>query len=116
MRTWYMYFPGPVHPYVRTTQRQKWVDRRYKAYRAWKEAFRVVANAQGVPDQLDHHKKYYLGCDIHVRGKARYDLDNAIKAILDALFRQDAPIREIYAKVYEGMKDDMVVIMMGEMK
>jgi hypothetical protein len=42
-----------IVPYVRTTQRQKWVDPRYKRYAAWKEWARYKANLAGWPTALD---------------------------------------------------------------
>ena len=61
-------------PYVRTTQKMKFVDPRYKKYHQWKSAFRLWANTQGFPEELDLSRSYSIDITIWVRGRARGDL------------------------------------------
>lgn len=74
---------------VRTTQRAKFCDPRYKRYAQYKTLIRAIANQAGVPDDLDPKKRYSLTIIAYWTKKARCDLDNVLKAVLDGLFKQD---------------------------
>jgi hypothetical protein len=94
---WQFTFPDIV-PYVRTTQRQKFVDPRYQRYAEWKKSIRLVANTAGVPAELDKENIYGVQVIVKWKNKARADLDNAgIKNVLDALWPQDRSIVAIVA-------------------
>ncbi len=107
---YFMDWPGPVHPYVRTTQRQKWCDPRYKKYQAFKTAFRLAGNCAGMPNVLDKGLSYRLICNLYTEGAARYDLDNALKGIMDALWAQDKQIKEVWAKLHEHKAEDHTTV------
>lgn len=74
---------------VRTTQRAKFCDPRYKRYAQYKTLVRAIANQAGVPDDLDPKKRYTLWLTAYWQKKATADLDNVLKAVLDGLFKQD---------------------------
>ena len=74
---------------VRTTHRAKFCDPRYKRYAQYKTLVRAIANQAGVPDDLDPKKRYSLALFVYWKKKARADLDNVLKAVLDGLFKQD---------------------------
>ena len=104
-----------IVPYVRTTQRQKWVDKNYKRYSDWKRYVRLIANTQGVPDQLSAGKRYSVSLWIHWKGKARADLDNCLKGILDALWSQDRRVFHLRGDVDENSgRDALNVTVSGE--
>lgn len=103
---------GPLVPYVRTTQRQKWVDKRYKRYQKWKEAFRLCLNTQGFPIELVKGRRYEIEIEIYAEKKVKWDLDNAIKSCLDAAWSQDKGIKVIKAQVKEDQGIDFVKIML----
>lgn len=96
---------GEIVPYVRTTQKQKWVDKRYKRYQAWKDKFRLSANTQDFPSELDPKVDYLVSIKAKVVGARRWDLDNVFKGVLDALFTQDQRVAAISgeAEEYAGM-------------
>jgi len=112
---WFAVWGGEVHPYVRTTQRQKWVDQRYKKYAAWKDAFRASLNVQDFPSDLDKEKRYSIEIVVMASGKLRCDGDNQIKAILDGAFRQDRRIKSIKYEVEERAGFDEARICLEEM-
>ena len=101
MAVWEMHWPDKVHPYVRTTQRQKFVDPRYKKYSNFKRSFRLWANTQGFPEDLDPEKTYSLVVNIHLKGKATCDLDNQAKSIMDSAFPQDRRILNLTISAWE---------------
>jgi len=72
---------------VRMTQRSKWVDPRAKLYAAYKRRVRLIANVAGVPDEIGKDERVKLVLDVCWRKKARADLDNVVKGIMDALWR-----------------------------
>jgi len=114
MGAYKMVWYGAVVPYVRTTQRQKWVDKRYKRYQAWKDAFRLSANTQGFPSELDPSKCYSFVLRLFVSGYRRWDCDNAGKGALDSLFEQDNGVSEIYVKAEEYTGVDRVEVELVE--
>ncbi len=110
-----MYSTGPIVPYVRTTQKQKFVDPRYRKYHQWKAAFRLWANIQGFPEELDLEKSYHLDVRIWIKGRTRSDLDNNFKAIADALFKQDRRIIDIRASIVEKSDKEAVEVTLREL-
>lgn len=112
----YAIWNGPMVAYVRTTQRQKWVDKRYKRYQAWKEAFRACLNTQMFPSELDKGARYSLDIEISAKGKVRWDLDNACKAIQDAAWKQDHQIKVLKAVVLEDQDLDWVKVTLRRSK
>jgi Holliday junction resolvase RusA-like endonuclease len=98
---WNLTIPGPIMGAVRTTQRQKWCDPRYKVYQAYKERIRLMANLEGVPNELNKGAYYRLELQVFWAGAARADLDNVIKGVLDALFKQDRRVLSIKAHANE---------------
>lgn len=108
----YAIWNGPLVPYVRTTQRQKYADPRYKKYHAWKEAFRLCLNTQMFPEVLDPKTRYSLDIEISAKGKVRWDLDNACKAIQDAAWKQDHQIKVLSARVLEDEGIDYVKVIL----
>ena len=107
-------WPDKIVPCVRTTRRQKFVDPSYKKYERWKHAFRLFANTQGFPEDLSLDKSYAIDVKISVIGKSRYDLDNAIKGILDALFKQDRRILAIEGKIFEREQEESALVKLSE--
>ena len=101
---WGCTWPGRIHPYVRTTQRQKWVDKRYKRYSAWKNAFSLFLNTKGFPSELVKGRRYRLYISVFVSGKLNCDGDNIIKAVMDAAWKQDRQIKMIEYFVEEDSK------------
>lgn len=99
-----------IQPYVRTTQRQKFVDPRYHKYAAWKRTLRIEANVAGFPRELKSDRRYRLSLDVYWRGKARADLDNLVKAVLDGLFDQDRRVLVIDAGAWEHVSDESMDI------
>ena len=108
---WTMTFPT-IQPYVRTTQKQKWVDPRYKKYQQWKAAFRLAANLSKFPCSLDPGGSYRLDVLCCWKGKARADLDNVCKAIQDSLVQNDRRILEINARSLERYGHDKLDVTM----
>ena len=90
---WEFRVPGPIQGYVRTTQRQKWVDPRYKRYQRWKQTIRSIANVANVPEILCRDCRYQINVIVNWRRRPRCDADNVLKGLIDALWRQD---RQIY--------------------
>ncbi len=107
---WY----GPIVPYVRTTQRQKWVDKRYKKYQAWKDAFRLSANTQGFPSDLDPSMDYAITLRVYLVGARRFDVDNFCKGSLDSLFTQDTRVASIKVDAEEYAGVDRVEVELVE--
>lgn len=104
---------GVVKPYVRMTQRGKWVDAQAQQYLASKAAIQVQLQTQ-----MSHNDWNVLSGRIPIgfrmrvqRSSAlhRCDLDNIIKAVLDAaqgvVFMNDCWIDSIFARRYIGPTD-----------
>ena len=104
-RDWTFTFSDPMGA-VRTTQRAKWVDPRYKRYAAYKARLRLLANSNGVPSALDPKGSYSLRVNAWWKGKATCDLDNLIKGAMDALWKNDRRVVEIAAISHEGQLID----------
>jgi hypothetical protein len=62
--------------YVRTTQRAKWVDPRYKRYLGWKGLVRLLATVAGVPEELPRDCRAVVSASVTWNRKARLDGDN----------------------------------------
>lgn len=99
---------------VRTTQRAKFCDPRYKRYAQYKTLVRAIANQAGVPDDLDPKKRYRLDLVIYWTKKARADLDNILKSIQDGLFRQDRRILSIGCHTIENAGFDEAQVTVKE--
>jgi Holliday junction resolvase RusA-like endonuclease len=112
----YAIWNGPLTPYVRTTQRQKWVDPRYKKYQAFKDTFRLCLNSQLFPIELDKKTRYEVDIEISAVGKVRYDLDNGIKSVLDAAWKQDKQVKCIKAVLNEDEGVDFVKVILRRAK
>ncbi len=85
--------PGRPMGYVRTTQRQKWVDPRWKRYQAFKNAVAACSWQVGPWDAIIdaiRNGKVYLEITIYYKSNARRpDPTNVLNGVIDALFRQD---------------------------
>lgn len=92
--------PGPLVGAVRTTQRQKFVDPRYAKYNAFKRTVRLLANRAGVPHELNG-KSATVRITAFWRKRQRVDGDNAIKSVLDSLWKQD---RRVLILAYRGVE------------
>jgi Holliday junction resolvase RusA-like endonuclease len=103
--TWKPLVIPSIQPYVRTTQRQKFCDPRYKKYAAWKSMVRVLANVAGWPQDLERDGRYKLSIRASWKGRARCDLSNIIKAVEDACFKQDRRVLWIVAYAEEDTQN-----------
>ena len=100
-RQWKGSVEGPLCGYTRTTQRQKFVDPRAKRYDAWKKMVAWEARHHGFPVELDVCLAYEFRVIVRWRFKARIDLDNIIKGLLDGIWPQDRGILSIHAEAGE---------------
>ena len=103
-----------IVPYVRTTQRQKRVDKAYRRYSGWKRYVRLTANTVGIPDELDNETKYIVFICVRWKAKARADIDNCLKGILDALWSQDRRGFEVKAVSVENCEREAVEVNVSE--
>ena len=87
--TYEMTFPGPIRGYVTRTRRGLWANKRSREYYAYKQLFRLAANAAGFPAELDGERRNILGVVASWKKKRRIDGSNVVKAVEDALFGQD---------------------------
>ncbi|MBR8466193.1 RusA family crossover junction endodeoxyribonuclease [Campylobacter sp. faydin G-140] len=78
---------NPV-PYKRTTQRQKWVDKGYQKYLAFKELLRWHFKAQNKTEPK-LKGRYHVSLIATYKDKTHGDTDNIAKAVNDALFSDD---------------------------
>jgi len=92
---------------VRTTQRQKLVDPRAKRYEAYKRRVRLVANLAGVPDEIGKDERAVVEIEVCWEKLPKCDLDNAVKGLLDALWKQDRRVKEIHAIALEDCETDI---------
>lgn len=111
---WIVYAPTPLIGAVRTTQRQKFVDPRYKVYQAWKSAFRYHANLELIPKILRADSRYTVEIDMKWRKRARSDGDNLIKAVLDALWKQDRRVLDIRFHAEENTGGESMRVSISE--
>ena len=87
---------NPV-PYVRTTQKQKFVDKSYKRYQAYKslvvKAF--IEETGKMPQKaLVKDKKYYVDVVAYYKDRTHADTDNVAKGVNDAIFQK--PLNDKY--------------------
>jgi len=84
---------GNPIPYVRMTQRSKFVSRQARRYLMWKKYVQAAALTQARPKFLNHlvdgAKKTWVDCMIYFADGRHGDPDNIRKGILDALFEDD---------------------------
>jgi hypothetical protein len=113
MEMWSFEVTEQLQGYVRTTQKQKWVDPRYKRYLGWKGLIRLLANVAGVPDELPRDSRAVVSCAVTWNRKARLDGDNFLKGILDSLWRQDRRVMELHYAAFEGAGKERAVITVG---
>ena len=72
--------------YTRTTQRQKFVDRKAKRYEAWKDYVWVcLLKAEPKPPRYENGQKIVVKCNIEYKSRRRPDPGNVVKGIADAL-------------------------------
>ena len=114
MKREWMFAVEAICPYVRTTQRAKFCDPRYKKYRAWKELVRACANVAGVPSELRGDCNYSVHVHIYCKGKRRGDVDNYLKAALDALWKEDRRVMRVSAEGYQQHFRDRMIIEIKE--
>ena len=108
------YVVGKVVPYVRMTQRGKWVDRQAIRYMVWKEYFgrklKEIIQASGF-EMIPKGEPIWSTMVYELPGPRtpRFDLDNAIKGILDAsqgiVFENDMDVERIVATRVWGAHD-----------
>ena len=92
---WQFEIEAPLMGAVRTTQKAKFVDPRYKRYASWKKVVRLIANSNGIPTHLDPKKSYRFEVLAYWKAKQRIDGDNLLKALMDSLWKQDRRITSI---------------------
>jgi len=87
---------NPV-PYIRTTSRQKFVDKNYKRYQEYKNLIyaEFVKKYMRHPHQMiDHKEKIYVHIMAYYKDKTHGDTDNIAKAANDAIFQK--PLNDKY--------------------
>ena len=92
---------GPLMGAVRTTQRQKWVDPRYKLYEQFKNYVRLLGNQARIPDTLSSSDKVFVRFNVYWTKRARIDADNIIKGVLDALWPNDRRVLSLWYETKE---------------
>lgn len=96
---------GPIMAYYRTRNRgSKFGNPRAKRYDEYKRLVRLIANTAGVPQELLENHRASVSVWITWRLKARADTDSILKAIIDALWRQDRRVHEVYAVAMDQTK------------
>jgi Holliday junction resolvase RusA-like endonuclease len=98
---WNFRIDGPLMGAVRMTRRGKFRDPRAGRYAGYKRRVRLEANSAGVPDDLPPGCRAAVSVFVTWRKKARADLDNVWKAIVDALWERDRGVNEMYAVASE---------------
>lgn len=108
---------GPLKPYVRMTRRGKWVSRQAQEYLASKERLAVAFQAQMAGRWMHIERGTPLEVTIlisHGRGFHNRDLDNEVKAVLDAMqnvvFDDDRWVDRITASRWRGPRDRLTVV------
>jgi Holliday junction resolvase RusA-like endonuclease len=102
--------PGPLVGAVRVTQMSKWVNPAYKRYLAFKIRIREEADRVGVPEILLHHAEVSVEMEVHWRLRARCDLDNLIKSLLDGTWKNDRRVLRISASAVEQTGLERLVV------
>lgn len=98
--------PGEPVSKPRQTQRDKWQKRpNVMKYRAWADEVRLrMGQMPGDVGRLD--VVFYFTIPTRRKGLAgtphrqRPDIDNCIKAVMDALFHQDSAIHQVSARKF----------------
>ena len=114
--TWAFDYDGPVMGAVRMTQRSKFADPRARKYARLKHALRMAANVAGIPDELDTRKAYAVEAIFRFKGRARYDIDNLGKFVLDALWKQDRRVLSLSLDVMEYRESEDTTITVREIQ
>lgn len=76
-------------PYKRTTQKQKFVDKEYKKYQAYKNliiAEFIKATGKQPHQLLKKNTKYFVDVVAYYKDKKHGDTDNIAKGVNDAIF------------------------------
>ena len=109
-----MTYTDLVVPYVRVG-RERWTQRatRYLASKdALATAIRQAAAAAG-HDQPDDESRFAVGIGVTRRSRRAYDLDNVVKAVMDAanqiVWKDDAQVNQIRADKYRPGPDLLTV-------
>lgn len=96
---------GSIIPYVRMTQRSKWVDPRAQAYLASKAAIQYQLKNQMVLENLDplpDRTPLEVSLSFQRPAMHKCDLDNLLKAVLDAcqgiVFKDDRWVDRIFTE------------------
>jgi len=111
MSGYHIKLTGPFKPYVRMTQRGKWVKPEAKAYLASKQRlqFQLYSEMVDRPMMPGQAPLAVFLVISHSGGFHNRDLDNEIKALLDAMngivYPDDRWIDEIRASRVEGDRD-----------
>ena len=98
---------------VRTTHRQKFVDKNYHRYARFKEALRILANQEQIPRALSATETASVGLSVRWKKRQRCDIDNLIKSILDGLWSNDRRVTEIRAIAEEHTGEESARITVG---
>ena len=105
-----------IIPYVRMTRNGKWVDKRAQEYLNNKAWLVHQIKEQGC-EMLAEKTPLAVTIQIETPTPYKGDLDNLVKAILDAaqhiVFRNDCWIAEIYA-TREKAKEHRAFVLIGE--
>jgi Holliday junction resolvase RusA-like endonuclease len=110
-----------VVPYTRTTQRKKWVDPKYAKYRASQDLLRGYFHNVMVDNGYEPLGRQPIQVAIVIHLKTidhRADLDNQIKAVIDAaqgvVFPFDGWIDAIYARRRQASQDRVFMLIAHE--
>jgi Holliday junction resolvase RusA-like endonuclease len=110
-----------VIPYVRMTQRSKYVDDRAIAYQDWMAHFRIEIHKklmkQNYPQLLKKQPMYAMIYFYEKKVRHNRDLDNMLKAVMDAcqgvLFRNDMWFDQIETVRVASEDGPAVIIELG---
>ena len=79
-------------------------------YGRYKRYVRLRANLAGVPDTISPGDRYSVSCDIYWRKAARLDWSIGVKAVEDALFKQDRGLVPGEYGWHEASGVEMIVV------
>lgn len=115
MGTWQVIVGEPLVGFV--VHAAPWT-KKAKAYVAFKQRVRVLANVAGVPSDIPAECSATLHVAIAWRKRARIDSSNILKALEDGLFKQDRGVEKIVCDRFEhtGKEEVSVIISFGERK
>lgn len=99
---------------VRMTQRSKYADPQARRYLEWKKVAALVARAAGVPEELEPRFGYTVGITIGWKGRARVDVDNVAKAVLDACWPNDRRVQVLNVRACEKSGADLLMVAVSE--